>query len=173
MLARLSVQALEAFLPPKARLPAPDPSFPHSHKAWTLQCARRCSCRTCNQEHRQPNSQTLICEPHPSPCFTCELDSRSWTLRPSGCWQVPLQDLHLRRQRRLAYQALYAKAHTSCPTFVHPRRRWWQGRGRGSPHMSHREAAHLADLEERLSLSDVAHFAWVRPLTIIKGEPIT
>ena len=90
--------------------------------------------------------------------ITCKPNFTYWPLKSGLRWQVPLQDLHLRRQRRLAYQALYAKAHTSCPTFVHPRRRWWQGRGRGSPHMSHREAAHLADLEERLSLSDVAHF---------------
>jgi len=53
-------------------------------------------------------------------------------------------------------QALYAKARASLGTFHEPSRRWWQRRRVEAANK--KEHAELAELEDRLSLEEVAHF---------------
>jgi hypothetical protein len=76
---------------------------------------------------------------------------------PSGHGgQVPLRDIEARRQRRVQYQALYARKHMGDETYRGSIWRWWGLRAFAG--LSSDERARLAQLEACLSLEEIAHF---------------
>ena len=72
------------------------------------------------------------------------------------CLQTPLHNLEKRREARQAYQALYASAHASLPSFQEPNLRWWQRKKIASA--GHAEVDELARWEAVLKLEELMHF---------------
>lgn len=72
--------------------------------------------------------------------------------------QVRLADIGKRHPTRVRYQALYASTHAGQPSFLEPKRRWWQ-----RPKVKHADEAakrQLAELDDQLSAEDIAYYRW-------------